>query len=181
MNNRRLSPSKKITLGAMVSALTLLCLYAVAVLPGGRAVFYFLSSVFVYALCCEGAYATALLSFAATAGLSFLLLPDKTVAVAYALLLGHYGIFKTGLDSHLSSKGLGLLAKLLYCNVFTAVGVYLAVVVMAQDILAALPSWLPLWGLIAGAQVFFILYYILYGLAQKIYETRLRSVLVPRR
>ena len=98
MNNRRLSPSKKITLGAMVSALTLLCLYAVAVLPGGRAIFYFLSSVFVYALCCEGAYATALLSFAATAGLSFLLLPDKTVAVAYALLLGHYGIFKTGLD-----------------------------------------------------------------------------------
>ena len=73
---RRLSPAKKLTIGAMVCALTLLFLYAATVLPTMRIACYFLSAIFVYALSYEGAYASAILSFLATAALAFFLLPN---------------------------------------------------------------------------------------------------------
>ena len=52
----KLSPAKQITLSAMCIALTVLSLYAAAVLPTMRIACYFLSSVFVYILCAEQAY-----------------------------------------------------------------------------------------------------------------------------
>ena len=116
---KKLGLSQKLTLGAMICALTLLCLYAVTILPVGRIALYFLSSVFIYALTCERAYLSALTSFMATSALAFLLLPEKTSFYAYVGLLGHYGIFKIVIDSHVSDRFLRFLIKLLYCNIFT--------------------------------------------------------------
>ena len=52
---RRLSGAKLISLGAMCTALGVLCLYAAAVLPTGRVALYFLASLFVYVPAAEGA------------------------------------------------------------------------------------------------------------------------------
>ena len=179
--NQRLSPAKKLTLGAMVTALTMLSLYAAAVLPAGRISCYFLSSIFIFALCAEGAYVTALTAFAASAGLAWLLLPDKLVAAAYTLLLGHYNIFKTILDTHLESIPFRVVLKLLYCSVFTAAGLYVAIILIGVDVMANLPEWLPVWGVVAAAEAAFIMLDVLQSLLGKFYVSRIRSVIVPRR
>ena len=112
----KLSPAKQITLSAMCIALTVLSLYAAAVLPTMRIACYFLSSVFVYILCAEQAYLSAFLVYAASVALGLLLLPSKAALIPYALLLGHYGIFKTFLDEHIGDRLVGSVLKLLYCD-----------------------------------------------------------------
>lgn len=179
--NQRLSPAKKLTLGAMVAALTILSLYAVAALPAGRVACYFLASIWIYALACEGAYGTALLAYAASAGLAWLLLPDKLVAAAYTLLLGHYNVFKTMLDTHMESLPFRVVLKLLYCSLFTAAGLYLAIVVLEIDVMASLPDWLPAWGLVAAAEGVFLFLDLLQSLVCRFYRSRLRGIIVPRR
>ena len=96
---RRLSGAKLISLGAMCTALGVLCLYAAAVLPTGRVALYFLASLFVYVPAAESAYLGAVGVYLATGVLSLLILPSRAAAVPYIVLLGHFGIFKTWFDS----------------------------------------------------------------------------------
>lgn len=180
MNKRRLTASRRLTLGAMIAALTVLCLYAAAVLPTGRIVMYFLSSVFVYVLACEGAYGSALLSCFASAGIAFLLLPDKLPVLAYTLLLGHYGITRTALRARMDSKLFPMLLMLLYCNFFSGTALY-ASKILFGSIPIIYPDWLPSWALIIFVQLGFLLFDVLYGIASLIYEARLRRMIVPRR
>ncbi|HWR24000.1 MAG TPA: hypothetical protein VN366_11060 [Feifaniaceae bacterium] len=178
--NRRLNPSKQLTLGAMVTALTVLSLYAVAVLPVGSVPLYFLASFFMYILACEGAYAAALLSFLASAALSFFLLPEKSPVLFYAALLGHYGIFRTALQGRVENKFLLMLIKLLYCDVFAGAGLYIGLYVWGGlDI--ALPETLPVWAVVVLSQAALLVYDILYALSASIYEARFRKSIVPRR
>lgn len=176
----KLSPAKQITLSAMCIALTMLSLYAAAVLPTMRIACYFLSSFFVYILCAEHAYLSAFLIFAASAGLGFLLLPSKIALVPYAFLLGHYGIFKTFLDERIEDRLVGSILKLLYCNFFFALAVLLAVFVMGYD-LSTLELPIPLWWVVPLLQAAFLAYDFLYLTCQKIYLTRIRNAVIPRR
>ncbi len=180
-NKRKLPLTKQITLGAMVAALTILCLYAAASLPTGRLAFYFLSSLFIYVLCCEGAFAMAGVCFLAVSLLSFFLLPDKLAFVVYTLLLGHYGIFRAFLEMRVRGRVIRTLIKLLYCDVFTLAGLYLATALFSYDLPGMMPNWLPVWGLVLLVQAVFILADLLYALCVRFYETQLRSALVPRR
>ena len=86
---RKLDTNKQIALGGMIIALNLLALYAAATLPAPRIALYFLSSLPVYILACEGAYLSAVVTYVATSALSFFLLPNPFALIPYALLLGH--------------------------------------------------------------------------------------------
>ncbi len=178
--NRRLNPSKQLTLGAMVTALTILSLYAVAVLPFGSVPLYFLASFFIYILTCEGAYAAAFISFLASAALSFFLLPEKSPVILYVALLGHFGIFRTALQGRVGSKFLSMLIKLLYCDVFAGAGLYLGLYVWG-GLSISLPEALPVWATVVLSQVAFLVYDILFSLSAGIYEARFRRAIVPRR
>lgn len=180
MNKRKLSASKCLTLGAMVTALTVLCLYAAATLPVGRLPLYFLAAVFIYVLACEGAYAAAILSYLASAALALLLLPDKLPAFAYILLLGHYGIFRTAINARMQGGLLAALIKILYCDIWTGFGLYLSMQILGK-LPFSFPDWLPVWGLVVLSQVGFAFIDILYGLSTAIYESRIRRSIVPRR
>ena len=116
---RRLSGAKLISIGAMCTALGVLCLYAAAVLPTGRVALYFLASLFVYVPAAEGAYLGAVGVYLATGVLSLLILPSRAAAVPYIVLLGHFGIFKTWFDSVMPDKVVQSAVKVLYCDVFT--------------------------------------------------------------
>lgn len=164
----------------MATALTLVTLYAASVLPAGRLVCFFLSSLFVYALCAEGAYMSACVSFLASAALAFLLIPDKNVILPYLMILGHYGIFRTFIHSRVKDVLLRGALTLIYCNAFTAIGILVAMGILRLDIMALLPD-LALWLLIVAAEVGFILLGILYTIASHYYEIRLRNLLIPRR
>ena len=176
----KLSPTKQITLSAMCIALTVLSIYAAAVLPTMRIASYFLSSIFVFVLCAEHAYLSAVLVFIASAGLGFLLLPSKTALIPYVFLFGHYGIFKTFLDARLSDRFVGTILKLLYCNAFFALAVLLAVFVMEFD-LTTFELPIPLWVLVLLLQAAFLIYDLLYLICQKVYLSRIRNAIIPRR
>lgn len=176
---RKLSPVKQLTLGAMVTAICVLCLFAASMMPVGRVVCLFLSSVCICVLTCEGAFFAAFVSFAASALLSFLLLPDKSMAGLYVLLLGHYGILRAGLHRRMEKGPLRFLLKLFYCDAFLGLGAYLALRVFALTL--TLPQGLPVWALVVIAQAVFVLFDWLYGLAEAIYIARLRKAILPRR
>lgn len=177
---RKLSPVKKLTMGAMVCALSLLFLYTACVLPTMRLACYFLSAVFVYALAYEGAYVFSIIAFMATAALAFFLLPEKTPLIPYITLLGHYGIFKRAVDMHIPMRLGRFLAKLLYCNAFTAIGVFVMLEVLGLDLFAMLPAF-PIWALILIAEAAFIVFEILFIVVARFYEARIRNLILPRR
>ncbi|MDL2218571.1 hypothetical protein LJC27_07925 [Christensenellaceae bacterium OttesenSCG-928-M15] len=179
MNRRKHSPAKLISLGAMVTALSLLCLFASSLLPVGRVPFLFLSSAFICVLTCERAYITAIASYIATSVLAFLILPDKTAAFLYALLLGHYGIFHEVLQERMQGRLFRTVVKLFYCDVFAGVGIYLIYRVFMYSI--NIPEALPVWALVLIAQAAFIAYDLLYAGSSVIYRSRFQRLIVPRR
>jgi len=179
MNKRRLPATLKLTLGAMVTALTVLVLYAAAVLPAVRLPFYFAASFLPYILACEGLYGWSLTAYLASAALSFFLLPDKTPVYLYILLLGHYGIFRTAVQGRIKSKLFLALVKLLYMDFFAGAGLYLSLTVL-NITLVQFPA-LPDWAIAVLSQLGFLIYDLLFGAGVSIYETRLRRTIVPRR
>ncbi len=178
---RRLSFSKQMTLGAMVTALAVLCLYATAVLPAGSVPLYFLSSFVIYVLVCEGAYTAALVSFLASAVLAFFMLPNKVPVFAYIVLFGHFGIFRTAMQNRFRGKLMPAFLKLLYCDAFAGVGIYLALYVFNINLSAIPVMQLPVWALAVLSQLAFLFYDVLYSLSAMVYETRFRRIIVPRR
>lgn len=177
---RKLDSAKIATIGAMCTALTVLSLYAAAVLPTARLAFYFLSSMFVYMLAEEELYLGALVSFLASCALGFLILPNALALVPYAALLGHYGIFRTWFSRRMGDPFVRVFVCLLYCNVFTALSILAAVFFFHYDLTAlALPA--PVWMLILALEIGFVLFDVLYWMCAKIYVERIKSVLIPRR
>ena len=177
----RIQLSKKISLSAMVSALSLLFLYASAVLPTMRITCLFLSSVFVYVLAGERMYAFSVLAYLSSSALSFLILPDKMPAVLYTLLLGHYGIFKVFMQERIKDKFVCFFLKLIYCDVFAFI-IVLGIVFFYANL--SLPVQIPVWGWwvsVLVLQVVFISYDVLYSLCARFYDNMLRNYLLPRR
>ncbi len=178
--NKRLSVSKRVTLGGMVTAVAVLCLYAASVLPAGVLVCYFFAAMTSVVLTIENAYGIALVSYAATSALAFFILPDKTPAYIYTLLLGHYAIFRSALHAHVHGKVLRVLAKVLYCDFFLGVGVFLAFRLLAEFPFT-MPEWLPIWAALILLEAGIVVFDILFGAGVILYETHIRRLLVPRR
>ena len=177
---RKLSGAKLISIGAMCTALGVLCLYAAAVLPTGRVALYFLASLFVYVPAAEGAYLGAVGVYLATGVLSLLILPSRAAAAPYIVLLGHFGIFKTWFDSVMPDKVVQSAVKVLYCDVFFILGVFAAIKLLGLDIASiALP--VPVWAAVLILQAVFFAYDKLYWLCQRFYDERIRPSISPRR
>lgn len=164
----------------MAVALTVLSLFSASVLPWSKIACCFLSSVFVYVLATEGLYTFALLSYLASAALAYLLLPDKSPCYAYIALLGHYGIFKTFIDRKMKDKVLRFIFKLMYCNAFTLISIFLVCFIMKMDLSVMLPDW-KLWIILAALQAAFIGFDLLYSLCCRFYDTVIRNAILPRR
>lgn len=176
----RISISKKVSLGAMVIALSVLCLYAAVILPWSKITCLFLASLFIYVLACEGMYGLSVLCFAASAGAAFLVLPDKTPLYAYCALLGHYGIFRTFAQTHIKDKLIRFILKLAYCDIFVFVSVLIVYFVFDFDFSAVLSTW-SWWLLIIVLQLALVGYDLLYSLCVRFYDNVLRNRLLPRR
>ncbi len=164
----------------MCVALTVLSLYAAVVLPTIRIACYFLSSLFVYVLCAEQAYASALMIYLASAGVCFLLVPQKAALLPYVFLLGHFGIFRSYLSARLKDPVAGFIVRLLYCNLFFALALLLSVFAFHFDI-TVLKIPVPFWAVVPILQVIFIAFDILYAASEKYYATHLRNFVIPRR
>lgn len=177
---KKITLTQKLTLGAMVCALNVLCLYAASIFPSGKLVMYFLSSVFVYALAVEKAYISAIASFLASSALAYLIIPNKLVAIPYICLLGHYGIFKTFIDSKVKDGIVQMLLKLLYSNLFFALAAALAYYIFNVR-LTAIVLTIPIWLMVIIIEIALIAYDFVYIVCEKIYENRIRRFIIPKR
>lgn len=177
--NSKLSATKQLTLGGMVTAITVLCLYATSLFPVGRIPLCFVASVVIYILSGEGAHISALISFGASAAISFLLMPDKQTVYPYILLLGHYGIFRAIVQTRINSKLIKIMLKVFYCDMFLCMGVYL-LVTLQGGLAIVLPDSLPIWMLVLLVQPALILYDLLYGASIAIYQAYMRKSIISR-
>lgn len=176
----RLTSAKRTALCAMCTALTVLFIYIAAIIPTMRAAVYFLSSLVIYVLVCEKIYGGAILSYIASSAVCFLIVPNKIALLPYVCLLGHFGIFKVFIDRKINDKFIGFMIKLIYCNVFAALAIVLVMNLFNVDDFIAGIEIAP-WIIAIAAQVVFVVFNAIYTLCQQFYDTRLRSLIVPKR
>ena len=146
--------TRSLTLAAIVAALALVCLYAACLIPGGSLGLTALAGLMLAAVILKSGLKWGALTWAAVSLLAVVLLPNKAVAVLYALVLGHYPIWKS-LTERLKRRPAELAAKLIIFNALLAV-FYLAFRALFTQLTQGLP--LPLALLWLAANGVFLVY-----------------------
>ena len=163
----------QISLGAMLTVLSLLTLYLSAVLPTGRLTLYFLSAVFIAPMLYERQPRAAFLIYITTGVLSLLIMPGMILSLPYILLFGHYGIGKYLIEENCRRKR-AYLYKWIYYNVCMVLIYFLCFQAIAGEALRNL-AWPRL---LIGAQVAFIVFDFLYSRVIALYKRYIRRALI---
>lgn len=178
---KKISPVTRLTVSAMTTALGVLFTFAASVIPAGRLGFLFLASLVIWIPLNErGGLLPAILCFLATAAITFFMIPNKLYFGLYVLIFGIYGFIKLGVDRLFADRFIAFVVKLIIMNGLAALGLIVASKVLGQNALSMIPEY-PLWLMIAAIEVFFIAYELLYSLLIKLFDDRLRDVIIPRR
>ena len=177
MEKKKLPLSRRLSLGAMVTALTLLFLYASEVLTGFRFLCAALSGVFIVVLTEEDLFGTAWLCFLAVAILGFILCPDRMSWFLYVSLIGHYGIVRRFFQKFITVPAVRSVFTVLYCNLGTALGLWAMYTVAEVNVLEMLPD-IPLVVIILIVEAVFFLLDILFEAAANLYQKRVRRFLL---
>ena len=175
---KRLSPTSRLTVGAMASALGVLLMYLACVVPSGKLALCFLASTLIWIpLNARGGTAWALICYASTALITLFLVPNKLYALAYALFFGLYAFIKLGVDMRLKRPTAAFIAKLLMMNLLAAAIALLSVHLLGKTASELLPS-LPILPMILALQIAFILYEIAFTFAIDFFDARLRRLIL---
>ena len=177
MEQKKLSLSRRLSLGAMVAALTLLSLYASEVLTGFRFLCAALSGFFIVVLVQEELFGTAWLCFLAVSIMGFILCPDRMSWFMYVALIGHYGIVRQFFRKYITVPAVRSVFTVLYCNLGTALGLWAMYRVAGVNVLDMLPD-MPVVVLILIVEAVFFLLDILYEAAVNLYLKRVRRFLL---
>lgn len=177
MEKKALSLSRRLSLGAMVAALTLLSLYASEVLTGFRFLCAALSGFFIVILVQEGAFGTAWLCFLTVSILGFILCPDRMSWFMYVALIGHYGIVRQFFRNYITVPAVRSVFTVLYCNLGTALGLWALYTVAGVDVRTMLPD-IPVVVLILIVEAVFFLLDVLFEAASNMYLKKVRRFLL---
>ena len=177
MEKKKLSLSRRLSLGAMVAALTLLFLYASEVLTGFRFLCAALSGFFIVVLTEEDLFGTAWLCFLAVSLLGFLLCPDRMSWFLYVTLIGHYGIVRRFFRKYITVPAVRSVFTVLYCNLGAFLGLWAMYTVAGVDVLSMLPD-IPIAVLILIVEAVFFLLDVLFEAAVNLYHKRVRRFLL---
>ena len=177
MERKKLPLSRRLSLGAMTAALTLLFLYASEVLTGFRFLCAALSGFFIVVLTEEDLFGTAWLCFLCVSLLGFLLCPDRMSWFMYVTLIGHYGIVRRFFQKYITVPAVRSVFTVLYCNLGTALGLWAMYTVAGVDVRSVLPD-IPVIVLILIVEAVFFLLDILFEAAAQMYQKRIRRFLL---
>ena len=178
MERGKLTAGRRLSLGAMVTALTLLFLYASEVLTGFRFLCGCLCSLFIVILTEEDLFGPAWLCFLAVSILGFLLCPDHFSWFFYVTILGHYGIVRRFFRKYITVPAVRSLFTVLYCNGGTALGLWALHTIAGVDVASLLPEGIPTVVLILIVEAAFFLLDVLFEAAASMYQKRLRRFLL---
>ena len=177
MERKKLPLSRRLSLGAMAAALTLLFLYASEVLTGFRFLCAALSGLFIVVLTQEDLFGTAWLCFLTVSVLGFLLCPDRMSWFLYVTLIGHYGIVRRFFQKFITVPAVRSLFTVLYCNLGAFLGLWAMYAVAGVDVVSFLPD-IPVVVLVLIVEAVFFLLDILFEAAANIYQKRVRRFLL---
>ena len=177
MEQKKLSLSRRLSLGAMVAALTLLFLYASEVLTGFRFLCAALSGFFIVVLVQEELFGTAWLCFLAVSIMGFILCPDRMSWFMYVALIGHYGIVRQFFRKYITVPAVRSLFTVLYCNLGTVLGLWAMYTVAGFNVLTMLPD-IPIVVLILIVEAVFFLLDVLFEAASNMYAKKVRRFLL---
>ena len=177
MEKKKLPVSRRLSLGAMVAALTLLFLYASEVLTGFRFLCAALSGFFIVVLTQEDLFGTAWLCFLTVSILGFILCPDRMSWFLYVTLIGHYGIVRRFFRKYITVPAVRSVFTVLYCNLGSFLGLWAMYTVAGVDVISLLPD-IPLPVLILIVEAVFFLLDILFEAAANLYLKRVRRFLL---
>ena len=177
MERKQLSLSRRLSLGAMAAALTLLFLYASEVLTGFRFLCAALSGFFIVVLVQEELFGTAWLCFLAVSIMGFILCPDRMSWFMYVALIGHYGIVRQFFRKYITVPAVRSLFTVLYCNLGTALGLWAMYTVAGVNVLTMLPD-IPIVVLILIVEAVFFLLDVLFEAASNMYAKKVRRFLL---
>lgn len=90
--------TKKVTLGGILTALTVAILYLASVMPTLRLTACAVSSAIICVMMIKYGTKSSLLVYLAASVVSFVLLPNKMLFVGYALFFGNYPIIKAYIE-----------------------------------------------------------------------------------
>ena len=90
--------TKKVAFGGLMTAMSVVVLYLSSVLPTLKLTACVISSVIVCITMLKSGSLTAILVYAASAVVSLMISPDKTIALSYALVFGNYPILKAFIE-----------------------------------------------------------------------------------
>lgn len=174
----RISDSQKLWLTVMVTALELVFLFAAGMFGIAGYALLVIASVFTYVLTAEDLYLHAALSYIAVTAISFLIVPDKVTAAAFAGLIGHFPIFKSAVEKYGKNRLAGFCIKLLYCNIWIIAALCIAIYVFKVKIPTDVP--VPKWVVVTGAELVLIVTELFHTFAKWLYTEKLRSGIVPK-
>ncbi len=146
--------TKKIATGGVLLALSVATLFGATVIPGIELTLYALSSIYVAIAIIEFTPNTGWLFYFATVLLSFVLVPNKSGLIPYAIFFGIYAIMKYYIEKMKKiNRPMEIILKLAFCNLIFFLSLQFFAAAFTETIHVpdvALPV------IVLGAQVFFL-------------------------
>jgi hypothetical protein len=167
-----ISNAKRLTLGGVLIALTLIVLYAESVLPTSKLSLYVISSFFVSVIVIESGIRTAWIFYIASSLMALIIIPDKIAMIPYVVFFGVYGIIKFYIE-RLGKLIAEYILKFGYFNLCLLI----AVLLIKEFFLDSLGVSFPLWIVIVGLEAVFLVYDYVYTLFIQYYNRKIRTVL----
>ena len=164
--------SRKIVLSGILAGLTSIILFAESFLPAGRLGLFTLSSFFTAVIIIECGIRTGWIFYVAVTLLGFILLPDKLGVVPYAVFFGIYGIVKYYTEK-IRKRIPEFSLKYIYFNVC----LLLAYILLKELIWGEIQIELPVWVIIIGMQIVFLIYDYIFSAMIDYYVTKIKKKL----
>lgn len=144
---------RALTLGAMLTALGVVCLYLSSMMPTMRLSLVALAGLLPCVMVLTGGIGSGFAAYGATAVLAFLIVPNKSAALLYLVMFGHYPMVKS-LAERTGNRVLEWLIKLAVFNLSLTVIVLFARTLFGEMFGAEWATWL----IYLGGNAVFVLY-----------------------
>ena len=164
--------TKRVSLGGVLAAMTVITLFLAAVMPTNRISLYALSSFFVSIIIIEFGINHGWIFYVVTSLLSTAVIYNKLQLVPYFIFFGIYGIIKFYIE-RVNNVVLEYLLKFAFFNLSLIVAVFF----VREFLLTGLSISLPWWIILVGGQIIFFIYDYVYTLFVQYYKAKLRKIL----
>lgn len=125
--------TRKIALGAIVSALSIVMMLLTSVLPVGTYALPCFAGILLIVVVVECGPFRALAVYFCVSVLSFLLVSDKEAALYYTLVLGIYPVLKSFFEG-IRRRWLSFTVKLVYFNISALCAYYISIFLLAVPV-----------------------------------------------